>query len=570
MNATRSVEELEVLLARAEKAIDVQGGHIITLTAKLQEFACGGGDSGYGDGSAEGEVSDLDSSTLGSEAGTNTPVASPSRGSKQPSAEQVLLIENMQSEVLRLTQDLDDSTQDSHTKAGELEDMGHLLKDKERLLFEAGDLLQEARRHYEAQRERCETLVREKAETAAQLELVQGRLGEQVESVKFALSESQVSVDTLRAENKSLLAEIADVTGDSLTSRAPTGAGAATGPSKPARPDLPTPPVGRRTSASTMVCTTSIKSRLEREAENDSRVREFESLCAEHKDSSVVAATAALVAYVTHQLQSIDSEVVNYEGHIAALEKAQADTSKRVKELEVQRDRLEVDLGSRTETAVRAKLELEAYTAQALSGAGNSTSAALVAMHEKERAQTKSLQQRLEQLVAVHRQLLRKFASLELESSEVRKKLTLRDERIHQLEDHARSSTAHVRDQSERHVAELTNLREQIRLMKEEHMQRKDQQQHYLDLQLLNTGGRESTSGPRKMRGGHSNTADNSTSIGRPKSIAGGSGLGQLRGSPVGGSTGIGPKTVGGGGGCSEGSNTSSFSNMMARLGVSK
>ena len=40
----------------------------------------------------------------------------------------------------------------------------------------------------------------------------------------------------------------------------------------------------------------------------------------------------------------------------------------------------------------------------------------------------KSLQQRLEQLVAVHRQLLRKFASLELETSELKKKNQLRDE----------------------------------------------------------------------------------------------------------------------------------------------
>mmetsp|Transcript_21634 Transcript_21634/g.64773 ORF Transcript_21634/g.64773 Transcript_21634/m.64773 type:complete len:721 (+) Transcript_21634:257-2419(+) len=46
----------------------------------------------------------------------------------------------------------------------------------------------------------------------------------------------------------------------------------------------------------------------------------------------------------------------------------------------------------------------------------------------------RSLQQRLDQLVAVHRQLLRKYAALELNLGEASKVVTLRDERIVQLE----------------------------------------------------------------------------------------------------------------------------------------
>ena len=81
---------------------------------------------------------------------------------------------------------------------------------------------------------------------------------------------------------------------------------------------------------------------------------------------------------------------------------------------------------------------------------------------EREKAQMKSLQQRLEQLVAVHRQLLRKFASLELDNNEAKKKIQLRDERIRQLESNSRAVSASMRLQAERHVAELSNLREQI------------------------------------------------------------------------------------------------------------
>lgn len=59
-------------------------------------------------------------------------------------------------------------------------------------------------------------------------------------------------------------------------------------------------------------------------------------------------------------------------------------------------------------------------------------------MGERDQAHLRSLQQRLEQLVAVHRQLLRKFASLELETVELKKKTQLRDERIRQLEGNSR------------------------------------------------------------------------------------------------------------------------------------
>jgi len=73
-----------------------------------------------------------------------------------------------------------------------------------------------------------------------------------------------------------------------------------------------------------------------------------------------------------------------------------------------------------------------------------------------------SLQQRLEQLVAVHRQLLRKYAALELEGAEDKKKIALRDERIVQLETNTRTLAMNMRTQAARHVVELTKLREQV------------------------------------------------------------------------------------------------------------
>ncbi|RYY83533.1 hypothetical protein EON63_11070, partial [archaeon] len=39
INQTRTVEELEALLVRAEKAIDAQTAHIIALTTQLQHMS---------------------------------------------------------------------------------------------------------------------------------------------------------------------------------------------------------------------------------------------------------------------------------------------------------------------------------------------------------------------------------------------------------------------------------------------------------------------------------------------------------------------------------------------------
>ena len=93
-----------------------------------------------------------------------------------------------------------------------------------------------------------------------------------------------------------------------------------------------------------------------------------------------------------------------------------------------------------------------------------------------------SLRQRLEQLVAVHRQLLRKYAALELNLGEATKMIMLRDERIFQLE-----------HQSEkRHEGFTAECQRMSALMND------------LDLKLLNKKTRveKVLARPRTLRGG--------------------------------------------------------------------
>lgn len=92
----------------------------------------------------------------------------------------------------------------------------------------------------------------------------------------------------------------------------------------------------------------------------------------------------------------------------------------------------------------------------------NQQIAALIS--ERDQVRQKSLQQRLEQLVAVHRQLLRKYASLELETAELRKKTALRDDRIRQLESSSRGIISNIRQQAEKYIAELETYRNQIQV----------------------------------------------------------------------------------------------------------
>jgi hypothetical protein len=53
---------------------------------------------------------------------------------------------------------------------------------------------------------------------------------------------------------------------------------------------------------------------------------------------------------------------------------------------------------------------------------------------------------------------------MELEVSELRKKVTLRDERIQHLEKNAVGITSGLRQLAERHMTELTSMQEQLQV----------------------------------------------------------------------------------------------------------
>jgi kinesin family member 5 len=118
-NETRSVQELEDLLAKAERAIDAQQGHIIALAAQLQAYQ-----------NAMGELNE----------------SSPGAAQMETEAG---LIEKLQSTIEALQAELDEEREESLRKDRENENLSIILSEKEAVLIEAGGLMQDAQHLYE-------------------------------------------------------------------------------------------------------------------------------------------------------------------------------------------------------------------------------------------------------------------------------------------------------------------------------------------------------------------------------------------------------------------------------------
>ena len=61
--------------------------------------------------------------------------------------------------------------------------------------------------------------------------------------------------------------------------------------------------------------------------------------------------------------------------------------------------------------------------------------------------------------IGVHRQLLRKYASLEVENADFRKRIVGRDDRIKELEESARTRNGNMRSQADLHKSEVERMK---------------------------------------------------------------------------------------------------------------
>lgn len=223
INQTRSVEELEALLARAEKAIDTQSAFIMTLTAQLQAAQAQIGQhqpivtavcedeedekSSNQDDHTEKRLSKKQSFMLDE----GKTIIEISRLEQDAEA-----LRKLQQTVLDLTQELEDERQFSMAKDAELKESASLLKEKERLILDAANLVAEVKHSNEGLKERAEQLLREKAEAVGELQSIKSNMEDEISKLKYNILEMEVSLSTLQTENQTLKKEIAELSGDAM------------------------------------------------------------------------------------------------------------------------------------------------------------------------------------------------------------------------------------------------------------------------------------------------------------------------------------------------------------------
>ena len=327
VNQTRSVEELEDLLARAERAIDAQQAHIMTLSVQLQQAMEGGG---------------------GAVAGV-----APSDGQSVARAEtEANLIAQLQATISKLQAELEEEREESIRQGNEAEKLSTLLSEKDRLLGEAGELMQEAQRHYESQRDRADQLVREAAEASGEMEVLKSQLGEADSKFRFEIEELLVEMETVKQENQKLRLEIAEMSGDAaepIRRHDNSSAIAATANAAPkdSAQSLTSPssslPLGNEVSGEPSVQHISLEGRFESKANAQQQLAELlRSLGLSPQVGVAIATWADAYSSENEYWFTVAEEKISHSNQ------QNSDAQKKIKDLKTQRQRLEDDLGVMT------------------------------------------------------------------------------------------------------------------------------------------------------------------------------------------------------------------------------
>jgi DNA repair exonuclease SbcCD ATPase subunit len=216
-NETRSVEELEILLEKAERAIDTQTGQIMALVAQLQGYIDSGDEPNAGGGGGG-----VDNSAL---------------------------IDKLQGDIETLQLELDEEREESKRKDKENEALAEMLSEKEGFLAEAGQVMQDAQTLYDNAKSRVDVLVQEKAKLHGELESLLVERRDDTAKHQYQIEEMRVNAETAHLENQKLRAEIAEMTGDDMRAAPPRDVGGGTSDVKgdvvSPSPPLPSPPPGK-------------------------------------------------------------------------------------------------------------------------------------------------------------------------------------------------------------------------------------------------------------------------------------------------------------------------------------
>ncbi|RLN53507.1 hypothetical protein BBJ29_008826, partial [Phytophthora kernoviae] len=470
VNEQRSIAEYEALLAAAEKKIDKQQTYIIALEARLvgREVPVVDGD---GTDIAETTVSEdtpreavdgVDQSADAANIELTFSDTAISEAPPSPSARAGRALAELQEKVNQLEEELAEEKQESMRRGEEIRSLTAKLEEHIQALETQRVLSEELQRVKELQEKTLEEKIRQR-------ETLYSELRTDFDRLSFDHKELVIHSETLQSEYDVLLQD--------MPSQIAVGG-------------------GKLAAAAEKIAT---------QAENQSTEREEK---APSSAGEGAAETQELTTESGASRDGVDSQqYLDLKTKYAALEAEQREYEKEYLALKHSADhekaRLQEDIDRKT--AQIRELEERADRAGAATSESGSTPTSpnsTSGMSARERQHMRSIQQKLEQLVAVHRQLLRKYASLELELSEAKKKLTLRDERIKQVEANNRIMAGNMRAQAEKHVEELTHLRDQIADFRGAQRSHFEAQLNHTNAALVAAMGSGETSAIKTLRGG--------------------------------------------------------------------
>lgn len=426
VNEQRSVEEYKLLLAKMEKAMAAQKNYILSLEARLSGDESGGKLDGADDEKSAAGNEKVDSSDVN--------ITFDSSAAKSAAAK---ALEELQEKVTRLEDELAEEKLESSRRGEEIRILTVKVEEQADALKLGQQLNEELQSVKELQAKTLEERLR-------QQETVMAELSADFERLSFQHQELVIHTETVQREYDALLREL------------PTTMGAPS-PSKLATAAIALEKAEQEKAEQEQAHT---------EAQAADGASTTPDVPSEVAEDAVAQASEAEDADAIPSGES-STESVNLKAKCTSLETQLKEYEKDYRLLQVtserERERLQEDIERKRVRIHDLETQLDqSSTASTTSSGASSPGGGSSGMSARERQHMRSIQQKLEQLVAVHRQLLRKYASLELELSEAKKKLVLRDERIKQVEGSNRIMAANMRAQAEKHVEELTHLRDQI------------------------------------------------------------------------------------------------------------
>lgn len=455
VNEQRSVEEYKILLANAEKLIAKQQTYIISLEARLS--------GAPGGPLVRPDADDVSSTTAGAQA---TVTASASSSSDSVKADDVhvdvavddsgatsraaRVLEELQERVNQLEEELAEEKMESTRRGEEIRLLTAKLDEHIKALETSHVLNEELRKVKDLQEKSMEEKIRQREAALSELRADHDRLS-------FEHKELRIHAETLQHEFSALMQEM-----PANGAASPTGAlgklAAAAAASANEAEEEKTDATGGTSGGETTETTAGTPSSPQSQTAGD--------------DAAPAESPSGSSAQLRARCAALEAELKEYEAEYRQLQQAAEREKTRlsedverkagqIRDLEQQLERLAIANGASADNA-GGDGGSDGSSASTASPATASASNHPSGMSARERQHMRSIQQKLEQLVAVHRQLLRKYASLELELMESKKKLALRDERIKQVEANNRIMAGNMRAQAEKHVEELTRLRDQI------------------------------------------------------------------------------------------------------------